>query len=79
MLDERLPYHLILERLGDAGKHLNFQNLSNWKNLGGYQDWRTRKLRKIILDTALGDTAGPDPPARPVSTKLDLSGANCTY
>src|SRR6266545_5743418 len=37
MLDDGLPYKLIIEKLGPAGQHLNEDNLSNWR-LGGYQD-----------------------------------------
>jgi hypothetical protein len=37
MLDEGLPYKLIIQKLGPAGQHLNEDNLSNWR-LGGYQD-----------------------------------------
>jgi hypothetical protein len=38
MLDDGLPYHVIIDELGEAGQGLNIQNLSNWKH-GGYQDW----------------------------------------
>jgi len=38
MLDDGLPYHVIIEELGEAGEGLNTQNLTNWKQ-GGYQDW----------------------------------------
>src|SRR5258706_8651434 len=38
MLDDGVPYKAIIERLGDAGKHLNEDNISNWR-LGGYQDY----------------------------------------
>jgi hypothetical protein len=38
MLDDGLPYHVILEELGEAGEGINTQNLTNWKQ-GGYQDW----------------------------------------
>jgi hypothetical protein len=37
MLDDGLPYKLIIEKLGPAGQHLNEDNISNWR-LGGYQD-----------------------------------------
>ena len=38
MLDDGLPYKVIIEKLGDSGKHLNEDNLSNWR-LGGFQDY----------------------------------------
>jgi hypothetical protein len=37
MIDDGLPYKAIIQKLGGAGKHLNEDNLSNWR-LGGYQD-----------------------------------------
>jgi hypothetical protein len=38
MLDDGLPYPVIIEELGETGEGLNTQNLTNWKH-GGYQDW----------------------------------------
>jgi hypothetical protein len=38
LLDDGVPYKVIIEKLGDAGKHLNEDNISNWR-LGGYQDY----------------------------------------
>jgi len=38
MLDDGIPYHVIIDELGDAGEGLNAQNLTNWKQ-GGYQEW----------------------------------------
>jgi hypothetical protein len=38
MLDDGIPYKIIIERLGDAGKHINEDKISNWR-LGGYQDY----------------------------------------
>jgi hypothetical protein len=38
MLDDGLPYRIIIDELGEAGEGLNLQNLTNWKQ-GGYQDW----------------------------------------
>jgi hypothetical protein len=38
MLDDGIPYHVIIDELGEAGDGLNTQNLTNWKQ-GGYQDW----------------------------------------
>jgi len=38
MLDDGLPYHVIIDELGEAGEGLNTQNLTNWKQ-GGYQDY----------------------------------------
>jgi len=37
MLDDGVPYKTIIEKLGEAGKHLNKDSISNWR-LGGYQD-----------------------------------------
>jgi hypothetical protein len=38
MLDDGLPYPVIIDELGEAGEGLNTQNLTNWKQ-GGYQDY----------------------------------------
>jgi len=38
MLDDGLPYPVIIDELGEAGEGLNAQNLTNWKN-GGYRDY----------------------------------------
>ena len=38
MLDDGLPYPVIIDELGEAGEGLNAQNLTNWKQ-GGYQDY----------------------------------------
>jgi hypothetical protein len=38
MLDDGLPYHVIIDELGEVGEGLNTQNLTNWKQ-GGYQEW----------------------------------------
>ena len=38
MLDDGIPYKIIIERLGEPGRHINEDNLSNWR-LGGYQDY----------------------------------------
>ena len=38
MLDDGLPYRVIIDELGEAGEGLNTQNLTNWKQ-GGYQEW----------------------------------------
>src|SRR6266480_3230521 len=43
MLDDGVPYKTIIERLSDAGKHLNEDNISNWR-LGGYQDYLKAQL-----------------------------------
>src|SRR5438128_11203818 len=31
MLDDGVPYKTIIEKLGEAGKHLNEDNISNWR------------------------------------------------
>jgi len=38
MIDDGVPYKAIIEKLGEAGKHLNEDNISNWR-LGGHQDY----------------------------------------
>jgi hypothetical protein len=38
LMDDGVPYKIIIEKLGPAGQHLNEDNLSNWR-LGGYQDY----------------------------------------
>ena len=38
MLDDGVPYKTIIQRLGEPARHLNEDNLSNWR-LGGYQDY----------------------------------------
>jgi hypothetical protein len=57
MLDDGIPYHVIIDELGDAGEGLNTQNLTNWKQ-GGYQEWvrnqelieRTRAQTEHAID-----------------------------
>ena len=43
MLDDGVPYKTIIERLGDAAKHITEHNLSTWR-LGGFQDYRKGQL-----------------------------------
>ena len=56
MLDDGVPYKTIIERLGEAGKHLNKDSISNWR-LGGYQDYlntlqiNDRTGRNLLRDT----------------------------
>jgi hypothetical protein len=38
MIDDGLPYKVIIDELGETGEGLNLQNLTNWKQ-GGYQEW----------------------------------------
>ena len=38
MLDDGLPYKIIIAKVGEPGKHLNKDSISNWR-LGGYQDY----------------------------------------
>ncbi len=38
MLDDGLPYRVIIDELGEAGEGLNTQNITNWVQ-GGYQDY----------------------------------------
>ena len=43
MLDDGVPYKKIIAKLGQAGKHLNEDSISNWR-LGGYQDYLKAQL-----------------------------------
>jgi len=45
MLDDGLPYRVIIDELGEAGEGLNTQNITNWVQ-GGYQDYH--KHQEII-------------------------------
>jgi hypothetical protein len=45
MLKDGIPYKVIIERLGEAGKHLNEDNISNWR-LGGHQDYVKAQILK---------------------------------
>ena len=71
MLDDGLPYHVIIEEIHDSTDpalqcSISVQNLTNWKQ-GGYQDWlkdqlvieRTRMQMEFAAD--LLEPAGPDP------------------
>jgi len=67
MLDDGLPYRVILDELGEAGEGINLQNLTNWKQ-GGYQDWlknqqlieQTRARIESAIDL-LRETGDADP------------------
>ena len=67
MLDDGLPYRVILDELGEAGEGINLQNLTNWKQ-GGYQDWlknqqfieQTRAQIESAIDL-LRETGDADP------------------
>jgi len=43
MLQDGLTYAQIITRLGDAGKHLNKDNLSRWRR-ADHQDWLQQQL-----------------------------------
>ena len=43
MIDDGVPYKTIIEKLGGAGKHVNEDNIGNWR-LGGYQDFLKTQL-----------------------------------
>jgi len=47
-LTDGLTYSSIIEKLGDDGKDLNEENLSNWKE-GGYNDWLKEQQRIEII------------------------------
>ena len=38
MIDDGIPYKAIIEKLGEAGKHLKEDNLTSWRH-GGFQDY----------------------------------------
>src|SRR5260221_1302376 len=42
MISDGLTYTAIIQALGEDGKGLNEDNVSNWK-LGGYKDWVTEQ------------------------------------
>jgi len=52
MLDDGLPYHVILDEIGEAGEAINTQNLTNWKQ-GGYQDWLKQQdlIKRTLAQT----------------------------
>jgi hypothetical protein len=56
MLEDGLPYRVIIDELGDAAKGLNHQNITNWLH-GGYQDYlkslETADHEKFKLEFAL--------------------------
>ncbi|HEV2207843.1 MAG TPA: hypothetical protein VG167_03660 [Verrucomicrobiae bacterium] len=68
MLDDGLPARVIIDELGDAGKGLNAQNLTNWVQ-GGYQDYlkqqaeleRAKALVQSVIDL-LREGGEPDLP-----------------
>jgi hypothetical protein len=79
MLDDGLPYKVIIQELGAAGEHLKEDNLSSWR-LGGYQDYlksqaindrahaQTEAAAEIVRDSG-----HPDPSQlREVCTTLAL-------
>src|SRR5258708_14099712 len=41
MLDDGLPYEVIIQTLGAAGEHLKGDNLSNWRPAGCHDDLQT--------------------------------------
>ena|SRR5436190_12584475 len=55
MLLDGVPFAHIIDRLGEHGKELNEDNVSNWKK-GGYKDWLMELERKEAL-TATRDAA----------------------
>jgi hypothetical protein len=67
MLDDGILYKVIIEKLGEHAKHLNEDNLSNWR-LGGYQDYlnaqaindRARVQTEAAADV-VRDTSDIDP------------------
>ena len=71
MLDDGVPYKTIIERLGDAGKHLTEDNLSNWR-LGGFQDYRKAQLlsdRARVQTQAAADLLGQGAQVNPAELK----------
>src|SRR5438093_10448591 len=52
MLDDGVPYRDIIARLGDAGKALNKDNLSRWRQ-HQHQDWlEEQRLNRLIRQRA---------------------------
>jgi hypothetical protein len=43
LLDDGMPYKTIIQKLGEAAKHLNKHSISNWRS-GGYQDYLKAQL-----------------------------------
>src|SRR2546430_13091892 len=56
LLDNGLPYKAIIQSLGDAGKHLNEDNIANWRQ-GGYQDYVRAQIIKERAQTQIETAA----------------------
>jgi hypothetical protein len=65
MLLDNLPYATIIQRLGDAGQHLNKDNLSRWRK-AEHQDW----LAEQTWRQATSCQAEPSPQVQQVATLL---------
>ena len=69
MLDDGLPARVIIDELGDAGRGLNAQNITNWVH-GGYQDYLQHqdalaraKIQAECVAELLRETGQTDPAA----------------
>src|SRR5204863_4727299 len=59
MMSDGFTYLEIIAQLGDEGKHLTEDNLSNWKS-GGYTEWlqsRARREDVLVIQEAIMDRA----------------------
>jgi hypothetical protein len=65
MLLDNLPYATIIHRLGEAGQHLNKDNLSRWRK-AEHQDW----LAEQTWRQAASRQAEPSPQVQHVATLL---------
>ncbi|HWI55928.1 MAG TPA: hypothetical protein VNZ22_01785 [Bacillota bacterium] len=78
-LDDNLPYHVIIDELGEAGEGLSPQNLSHWVQ-GGYQDYLRQQERldqaKAQMEFAL-DLLRECPQANPAKV-LSLLATECS-
>jgi len=50
MIDDGIPYHEILSRLGDEAQGVNESHLSTWRCGGGFQDWLKDQQKIELLE-----------------------------
>jgi len=68
MIEDGVPYAVIIKRLGDDGKGLCNSNLTHWKN-GGHQDW-------LLEQNWLAETRAKQESASDVSRDYDATQVN---
>lgn len=62
LIQDGLPYEAIRQQLGEPAKDLTADNISEWKNNGGYQDWINEQFwheemrARLETFTAVADT-----------------------